>query len=92
MNHYDEFPPAQSEATQQFYTSLTAIQNRKERLRKQIQKDNTEINTLWKTLFHKETHPSKGMRISGLMNTGAGVLDGLILGWKLYRKFKGKKK
>ena len=24
-----------------------------------------------------------------MMKTGAGVLDGLILGWKLYRKFGG---
>ena len=30
-------------------------------------------------------------RFSGLINTGAGVLDGLILGWKLYRKFGGMK-
>jgi hypothetical protein len=51
----------------------------------------TGINTLWKTLFHKKTHPSKGMRISELMSTGAGMLDGLFLGWKLYRKFKEKR-
>jgi len=66
-----------------------AIQDRKEQLRREIQKDDREIKTLWKTLFKKDETPTKGLRMAGLMNTGAGVLDGLILGWKLYRKYKG---
>ena len=24
-----------------------------------------------------------------MINMGAGVIDGVILGWKIYRKFKG---
>jgi len=92
MNSYNELPPISAETTPQPYTSLTAIQRRKEQLRKQIQKDDTQIQTMWKSLFSKSDSPSKGMRVSGLMSTGAGVLDAIILGWKLYRKFKGKKK
>jgi hypothetical protein len=46
---------------------------------------------LWNDLFHNpditDSNPSK--RVNGLINTGVGLLDGLILGWKLYRKFNG---
>lgn len=34
---------------------------------------------------------STSKRISSLMSMGAGALDGAILAWKLYRKFKRKK-
>ena len=77
----------------QQYKSLEEIRTRKEQLRNDIQKDDEQIKRLWNDLFHKPdlldaSTPSK--RISGLVNTGAGILYGLILGWKLYRKFSGK--
>ena len=77
------------------YKSLEEIRTRKDLLKKQIRKDDQEIRTLWGNLFHKPEPlgvmtPSK--RITGLMSTGAGVLDGIILGWKLYRKFKSGKR
>lgn len=76
------------------YKSLEEIRMRKEALRSAIRTDDQQIKTLWADLFHKPdtlmaATPSK--RISGLMSTGAGLLDGLILGWKLYKKFKGNK-
>jgi hypothetical protein len=76
------------------YKSLEEIRTRKDSLKKQIRKDDQEIRTLWGNLFHKPEPlgvmtPYK--RITGLMSTGAGVLDGIILGWKLYRKFKSGK-
>lgn len=77
------------------YKSLDAIRARKEYILKDIQKDDQKIRNLWGNLFHKpdmmvsSKMPSK--RISSLMTTGAGVFDGIILAWKLYRKF-GKKK
>lgn len=58
-------------------------------LRNDILKDDQKIKKLWSSLFHPDksaTTPSR--RFNGLMNAGAGVLDGVILGWKLYRKFK----
>jgi len=75
------------------YRSLEEIRTRKDALLEEIRKDDKQMKGLWNNLFHKPTAltaatPSK--RISGLMSTGAGVLDGLILGWKLYRKFKKK--
>ena len=74
------------------YKSLNDIRTRKEMLRNAISKDDEKIRTLWNELFKpteifdKNTAPSK--RISRILNTGATVIDGAILGWKLYRKFR----
>lgn len=72
------------------YHTLDEIRLRKAQLLTDIAKDNNQIRKLWNNLFHK---PSKGRqtpskRLSNWMSTGASVFDGLILGWKLYRKFK----
>ncbi|MBQ9636412.1 MAG: hypothetical protein IJV36_00760 [Prevotella sp.] len=80
--------------TESQYRSLEAISDRKDVLIKEIRKDEQQVRQLWNQLFAKPEPlsaltPSK--RISAMMNTGAGVLDGVILGWKLYRKFKKKK-
>lgn len=75
------------------YKSLDEIRLRKAQLLTDITKDSNKIQGIWDGIFHKpkdKALPTK--RFSGLMTTGAGILDGLILGWKLYRKFKGKKK
>ena len=77
------------------YRSLEEIRDRKDLLLQEIRRDDQQIKTLWGELFPKQQPmaaltPSK--RISSLMATGAGVLDGILLGWKLYRKFKKKKK
>ena len=74
------------------YKSLDDIRRRKETLRNEIQEDDKKIKNLWEEmsrpsdLFSKSASPSK--RIVGLMNTGAALFDGAILGWKLYRKFR----
>ena len=55
-------------------------------------KDEVRIGKLWSDLFHKEdrhTPKTPVQRMINMVNIGSGVLDGLILGWKLYRKFKG---
>ena len=42
-------------------------------------------------LMHKpKDKNTPTQRFSGAFNVGAGVLDGLILTWKLYRMFGGK--
>lgn len=76
------------------YTNLQSIQDRKLQLRKEIRKDNEQINKLSKQLFAKPTElmNKRGkLSVNGLMATGAGVLDSAILVWKLYRKFKRKR-
>ena len=75
----------------QVYTTLRSIEERKMQLLKEIRKDNNQINKLRKQLFAKPTaltSRKNRMSVQGLMNTGAGVFDGLLLAWKLYRKFK----
>lgn len=74
------------------YKSLSDIRIRKEMLRNDILKDDQKIKTMWRSLFKKpdalKKNATPGSRISSLVGNGAGILDGLILGWKLYRKFK----
>ncbi len=72
-------------------TSLEELQARKDLLKEEIQKEDQQIRELWNSLFHKPTmlasaSPSK--RLASMLTTGAGIIDGAILGWKLYKKFK----
>lgn len=71
------------------YRSLDEIRLRKAQLLKEINKDSSKMEGIWNTLFHqpKKSQLTPTSRFSSMLKTGAGVLDGLILGWKLYRKF-----
>jgi hypothetical protein len=73
----------------QTFESLEEISTRKQKLLSEIQADRDNIKDMWDDLFHKEEESTPTGRFNKLMSTGAGVLDGIILGWKLYRKFKG---
>lgn len=68
--------------------TLEDIELMKASLRDEIRKDETEIGEKWHSLFVTEAPTSRSGRIAYLMNTGMSVLDGAILGWKLYREFK----
>lgn len=71
------------------YSTLHEIRLRKELILSEIKRDNQQINVLWKELFRKpEQNKKKGFTLASLMTTGAGVADGFMLAWKLYRKFK----
>jgi len=73
------------------YKSLDEIRLRKAQLRTDLTKDSNKIAGLWNELMHKpKDKNTPTQRFSGVISTGAGILDGLILGWKLYRKFGGK--
>lgn len=74
------------------YQSIEEIRLRKAALLKDIEADGAKIEEKWRSLFKKPEALSKpatpSQRITGLVSTGAGLLDGIMLGWKLYRKFK----
>lgn len=72
------------------YHNLDEIRLRKAQLLTDIAKDSNRIRKDWNHLFHKSGSKTNtpSQRFSGLMTTGASVVDGIILGWKLYRKFK----
>lgn len=76
------------------YRTLDDIRQRKDQLLNDISGDSTAMQTLWDSTFHKPAGiVTPTSRFSGMMKTGIGVLDGVILGWKLYRRFKpGSKK
>ncbi len=77
------------------YKSLDDIEARKAQLRRDLRKDSQRMEILFGRLFPKTpkdavSSPSK--RMQRIFNTGAGVIDGALLGWKLYRKFKKRKR
>ena len=74
-------------------TNLSDIQTRKETLRQAIKTDEEQVTKLWQRLttpVQTTSLMTPSRRVAGLMSTGMNVVDGLLLGWKLYRKF-GKK-
>lgn len=70
------------------YNTLHEIRLRKETILSEIRNDNQQISILWKDLFRKPEPKKKGLTLATVMNTGAGLIDGFMLAWKLYRKFK----
>ena len=69
------------------YKSLDDIRMRKEELRQSLRQDNQSMKTQWNGLFHHEKSNSPSRRLANIMSTGAIVLDGVILAWKLYNRF-----
>ncbi len=79
--------------TRRTFNSLADIRTYKDELKQKIEQDENEIGRLWGTLFHPEepearTRAQKWMH---MFNVGTGMLDGAMLGWKLYRKFGGRR-
>ncbi len=74
------------------YRSLTDIRLRKEALRKDIEADDAKIKALWKSIFTCpdafSRNASRSKRLTSLISIGMGTVDGALLAWKLYRKFK----
>ncbi|MGI6223617.1 MAG: hypothetical protein ACOYJG_08410 [Prevotella sp.] len=78
------------------YKDLNDIRNRKEVLLKSIHEDNTKMEQLFHSLFvtpdalNSSALPSQ--RIKSVFSLGSGIFDGFLFGWKIYRKFKKKKR
>lgn len=81
--------------------SLDDIAAYKEKLHNQIEQEELNISTKWNDLFHKDdgVPQNKAQRFARMLSLGTGMIDGMMLGWKLYRKyqegaflFKGRKK
>lgn len=82
----------ESYTTPATYHSLAELRMRKSLLLKDIQKDSDKIDQQWHSLFQrpqslsKDAAPSK--RIGSIISLGGSFIDGALLAWKLYRKFK----
>lgn len=74
----------------QKYQSLLTIRARKIELSKEIQRSEHEIKTTWNALFHpkkQQTPKTPTQRILAMASSSMGLIDGALLGWKLYKKF-----
>ncbi len=72
------------------YSSLSDIMRRKAQLKGSLTANERRIGSLWKTLFQQDkskANQSPSMRLANVISTSAGLLDGALLGWKLYRRF-----
>ncbi|MBR5686957.1 MAG: hypothetical protein IKX36_03255 [Prevotella sp.] len=71
------------------YASLEEIRMRKSQLRKMLRNDSEQMKAKAQTLFHKDEKNANmpTQRFVGMVNKGAGFIDGIILVWKLYQKF-----
>ncbi len=89
-----------TESKERQFRSLNDIREYKEQLRQRIRDDENRIAEKWNDLFHKEEPEAqnKTQKFIKMMSLGTGVFDGMMLGWKLYRKYQqgaflfGKKK
>ena len=73
----------------QTITSLEDISAYKDSLHKQIEQEEERIANKWYDLFHKEeTMPQgKAQKFAKMLSLGTTMFDGMMLGWKLYRKY-----
>ncbi|MDD7318699.1 MAG: hypothetical protein SOZ80_00985 [Prevotella sp.] len=83
-NTMTTIPPMPSQ-----YKTLKDISARKQQLLTGIRADRSKMGTLWNDLTTKREHSTKGLKMADVLNTGAGIFDGAMLGWKLYRKYNG---
>lgn len=81
----------QNEEAPRTFNSLADIRAYKDAVKEELAKDEDKIGELWGQLFHSsDTEPkTRGQKLTRMINMGAGMLDGALLGWKLYRKFSG---
>lgn len=74
------------------YNSIDEILARKALLRKDIEKDSERLDQQWHSLFKKPAALAKSsspsQKLTSVISAGASALDGALLVWKLYRKFK----
>lgn len=73
------------------YTTLDDIQQRKEYLLRQIDRDNMNIRQLWGGMFVKREDTTKGQFIAGIINNSALIIDAFLMVRKLRQRFKSKR-
>lgn len=71
------------------FETLADIREYKEQLRGQLKADEQSMAEGWNALFHRDEAVSqnRAQKLMRMINLGSGMIDGALLGWKLYRKF-----
>lgn len=72
------------------HLSLDDIVAHRDILQDKLDKDNQRISMLWGNLTRKSGSQTPVNRLARVVNTGGNVLEGALLGWKLYRMLSGK--
>ena len=77
--------------------SLTILQARKAAVRKDIDAKEKSIHKLWDDVFHhKDETPlaafSPTRRAMSFISSSTAIIDGILLGWKLYNRFGRKRR
>lgn len=73
----------------QDYRTLEEIRQRKNELRRQIDRDNEHISQLWGSLFVKRKDSTTGQFVTNLLSHGAMIIDAFLLVRKLRRDYGG---
>lgn len=77
-------------------TNLSALRLRKAALQQDMRNSEGKMRSLWNDVLHKDEtqNPLAAMsptkRIISFVSTSGVVIDGAILGWKLYNRFGNK--
>ncbi len=73
------------------YHSVSDMRRRKRQLKSEIAASGKVVGHLWNDLFHKhggKRSTPRARRLSDVVSTGVSVVDGALLVWKLYRRFR----
>ncbi|MBQ0074761.1 MAG: hypothetical protein KBT34_11255 [Prevotella sp.] len=71
-------------------TSLTQIGEMKDAIKAELEKNEERLEEIWDDMFHKPTEEemaSPTQRAMAFITSSAGLIDGALLGWKLYNRF-----
>jgi hypothetical protein len=71
------------------YRTLEEIRQRKNELRRQIDRDNEHISQLWGSLFVKRQESTTGQFVTNLLSHGAMMIDAFLMVRKLRRDYGG---
>lgn len=69
------------------YNTLEDIQQRKEALQADIQKDNEQIGTLWRGLTAPQQASTKGEMVANLVSNSITAFDAFLLFRKLMKTY-----
>ncbi|MBR4276453.1 MAG: hypothetical protein IKQ32_05755 [Prevotella sp.] len=76
--------------------SLKTLQAKRHSVKMEMSQKESELKRLWDGLFHKEQSVSTAFsptkRALSFISSSTVIIDGMLLGWKLYNRFGRKRK
>lgn len=75
--------------TARHYTTLEEVQQRKQELRRQLDRDSQEIEKLWSNVFVKREESTKGEFIASVISNSALAIDAFLMVRKIKKYHSG---